>query len=416
MAFVIRDRVQQTGTANATHFNLTGTPTGFQSFSVIGNSNTTYYSATDVAGGWEVGRGTYASGSTSIQRNTVLSSSNGGASVTFSGTVTVFCTYPSSKAVIVNDGNVVSLGSNTDVFTGGQEELTVTNGVQSLYSYTNTAAAISLKFYKSRSNTTFGNVLGTDTLGNVVFYGAMSNVGGVFYPGTVIQSAMDGTPVFDDGGDPPGVTAFPTRISFYNNNGGVVDGSVQQIESLRLSNASVLSIQGLGFYLGSANIAASRASITTDNAGDLILAADPNNLTANSDVITRIDNVERIRTNSEGYTQFTSNLVMPYQGNITSKSTTATLTGAELVTGLLNTTGSSYTVTLPTAANIEAALTWAGNNACIDFFVINTASGTITIGANSNTTLGALTIPTNTSAQFRIRRTGSSAFTVYRLR
>jgi hypothetical protein len=227
---------------------------------------------------------------------------------------------------------------------------------------------------------------------------------------------MDGTPVFDDGGDPPGVTAFPTRISFYNNNGGVVDGSVQQIESLRLSNASVLSIQGLGFYLGSANIAASRASITTDNAGDLILAADPNNLTANSDVITRIDNVERIRTNSEGYTQFTSNLVMPYQGNITSKSTTATLTGAELVTGLLNTTGSSYTVTLPTAANIEAALTWAGNNACIDFFVINTASGTITIGANSNTTLGALTIPTNTSAQFRIRRTGSSAFTVYRLR
>jgi hypothetical protein len=178
MAFVIRDRVQQTGTANATHFNLTGTPTGFQAFSVLGTSNTTYYAATDVTGGWEVGRGTYASATGSIARNTVLSSSNGGALVGFSGTVTVFCTYPSSKSVIVNDSNVVSLGLNTDIFTGTQEELTITNGNQSFYAYTNNAAASNLKFYKSRSNTTFGTVLSTDTLGNISFNGALSNVGG----------------------------------------------------------------------------------------------------------------------------------------------------------------------------------------------------------------------------------------------
>jgi hypothetical protein len=415
MAFAIRDRVQQTGTANATHFNLTGTPTGFQSFSVIGNSNTTYYSATDVAGGWEVGRGTYASATGSIQRNTVLSSSNGGTSVTFSGTVTVFCTYPSSRAVIVNDNNVVGLGSNTDIFNGGQEELTVTNGNQSFYVYSNNAAATSLNFYKSRSNTAFGTVLSTDTLGNAIFNGAFSNVGGRFFDGAYIQCAMDGTPTFDD--DNFYVSAFPTRISFYNRNTSYdTFQDVQLTESLRLSNASVLSIQGTGFFLGRTNTAQSYASITTDSAGDLILAADPNNLYSNSDVVTRIDNIERIRTNTSGYTQFTSNLVMVYQGANVTKSTTATLTGAELVTGILTTTGSSYTVTLPSGANIESALTWAASNVALDFFIINNASGTITINANSNTLIGNSTITTTNSAQLRIRRTNTNTFTVYRLR
>jgi len=415
MAFVIKDRVQQTGTAVGTsRFDLSGTPTGFQSFSIIGNSNTTYYSATDVAGNWEVGLGVYSSGNTSIQRSNILSSSSGGSAVTFSGTVTVFCTYPSSKAVYLDSSNSAVIGSTADIFSG-YPKLTVTNGSTFFYAYSSTAASAQLYFFKSRSNTAYGTVLSTDTLGNIAFTGAMSNASGVFLEGAIIQGSMDGTPVFDDANG--FISSFPAKISFYNRTGGYdTFQDVQLAESMRLSNNSVLSIGGYGFYLGSANIGASRASITADSNGDLILSADPNNLYSNSDVVTRIDNVERIRTDSSGYTQFTSNLVMPYQGNITSKSTTATLTGAELVTGLLNTTGSSYTVTLPTAANIESALTWAGNNACIDWFVINTASGTITIGANSNTFVGATTIATATSAQFRIRRTGSSAFTVYRLR
>jgi hypothetical protein len=128
-----------------------------------------------------------------------------------------------------------------------------------------------------------------------------------------------------------------------------------------------------------------------------------------------IAGTERARIDASGFTQFNSNLVMPYQGAPTSKAAAATLTGAELVTGILNTTGTTYTITLPTGANIEGALTWAGNNVCLDFFVINTASGTITIGANGNTTLGSLTIATGTSAHFRIRRTAANTFTVYRL-
>lgn len=125
--------------------------------------------------------------------------------------------------------------------------------------------------------------------------------------------------------------------------------------------------------------------------------------------------VTRIVIDSSGSTQFLNGNVMPHQGAPTSKAAAATITGAELVTGILNTTGTTYTITLPTGANIEAAQNWWGVNTCLDWFVINTASGTITIAANGNTTLGGLTIATGTSAHFRIRRTATNTFTVYRL-
>jgi hypothetical protein len=418
MAFVIKDRVQQTGTAVGTsRFDLSGNVTGFQSFSVIGNSNTTYYSATDVVGNWEVGLGVYYSGNTSIQRSSgnVLSSSNNGFLVGFPGAVTVFCTYPSAKAVYLDSSNSAVFGSNTDIFTGTQQKLTLTNGVQALYAYSNNAAATSLNFYKSRSNTAYDTVLSTDTLGNIVFNGSMSNFGGVVFAGAYIQGAMDGTPTYDD--DQNHVSAFPTRISFYNRNSGYSGTEdVNLTESMRLSNTSVLSIGGAGFYLGSTNSAASYSALLTNSNGDLILSADPNNSYGSSDVITRVDNIDRIRTDATGITQFTSNLVMVYQGANVTKSTTATLTPAELVTGILTTTGTSYTITLPSGANIESALTWAASNVALDFFIVNTASGNITINANSNTLIGNATIATINSAQLRIRRTATNTFTVYRLR
>ena len=102
MSLVLADRVQQTGTANTTvSFTLSGAVTGFQSFSVIGNGNTTYYSATDSTGNWEVGIGTYSTSGPTLTRTTILSSSNAGSAVTFSGTVNVFVTYPSEEAVVL---------------------------------------------------------------------------------------------------------------------------------------------------------------------------------------------------------------------------------------------------------------------------------------------------------------------------
>jgi hypothetical protein len=113
MALALNDRVQQQGTANTTvSFTLTGSVVGFQSFAVVGNGNTTYYSATDASGNWEVGVGTYSTTGPTLTRTTILSSSNSNTAVTFSGTVNVFVTYPSSKSVNLSEsGNVSSLGT-----------------------------------------------------------------------------------------------------------------------------------------------------------------------------------------------------------------------------------------------------------------------------------------------------------------
>lgn len=115
MALVLKDRVQQTGTANTTvSFTLSGSVTGFQSFSAIGNTNTTYYAATDTAGNWEVGIGTYSTTGPTLTRTTILSSSNSGSAVTFSGTVSVFATYPAGKSVNYEAaGGVIITGTQT---------------------------------------------------------------------------------------------------------------------------------------------------------------------------------------------------------------------------------------------------------------------------------------------------------------
>ena len=108
MALVVYDRVQETATANTTvSFTLAGAVAGFQSFAVVGNTNTTYYSATDASGNWEVGLGTYSTTGPTLTRTTILSSSNSNAAVTFSGTVNVFVTYPASYAITT--ANVATL-------------------------------------------------------------------------------------------------------------------------------------------------------------------------------------------------------------------------------------------------------------------------------------------------------------------
>jgi hypothetical protein len=69
MALALNDRVQQTGTANTTvSFTLSGSVTGFQSFAVVGNGNTTYYASFDGTGNWEVGIGTYSTTGPTLTR------------------------------------------------------------------------------------------------------------------------------------------------------------------------------------------------------------------------------------------------------------------------------------------------------------------------------------------------------------
>jgi len=138
MALVLADRVRETtavvGTGTAT---LLGAVTGYQSFAVVGDANTTYYTisgqGTDE---WEVGIGTYTASGTTLARTTVLSSSNAGSLVSFSaGTKDIFVTYPSERAVWVDGVNVaipnnatvpvVSGGTGASTIAGAQTNLQV---------------------------------------------------------------------------------------------------------------------------------------------------------------------------------------------------------------------------------------------------------------------------------------------------
>jgi len=97
MSLVLADRVRQTTTSTGTGtITLDGSVEGFQSFTAIGNNNTTYYT---IAGGtqWEVGIGTYYAGT--LARTTVISSSTGSKLDLAAGTKDVFVTLPSSVAV-----------------------------------------------------------------------------------------------------------------------------------------------------------------------------------------------------------------------------------------------------------------------------------------------------------------------------
>jgi len=116
MPLVLADRVQETSNSTGTGtITLAGAVSGFNSFSVIGNGNTTYYT---IVGGtqWEVGLGTYTSSGTTLSRDTVLSSSNSNALVDFSaGVKTVFVTYPAGKSLYYDASGNVGIGTSSPI-------------------------------------------------------------------------------------------------------------------------------------------------------------------------------------------------------------------------------------------------------------------------------------------------------------
>ncbi len=136
MPLVLADRVKETTTTTGTGtVTLAGAVTGFQSFSTIGNANTTYYTiAGQGTSEWEVGIGTYTASGTTLSRDTVLASSAGAPTkTTFSaGIKDVFVTYPAERSVYSDGTNIVPDNAAVlGVVSGGtgQASLTANNVV-----------------------------------------------------------------------------------------------------------------------------------------------------------------------------------------------------------------------------------------------------------------------------------------------
>ena len=119
MALKIADRVRETTTTTGTGtINLGGAVTNFETFAAnLSNSDTTYYAIVDNTNGdFEVGLGTFSTGSpNTLARTTPISSSNSNSAVNFgSGTKDVFITTPASKMAFLNaSGSLISSGGTS---------------------------------------------------------------------------------------------------------------------------------------------------------------------------------------------------------------------------------------------------------------------------------------------------------------
>ena len=211
MALVLADRVKETSTTAGTGtLTLNGAATGFQSFAVVGNANTTYYAIVgQTSNEWEIGIGTYTAAGTLLARTTVLSNSAGTqpTALTFSaGPKDVFVTYPAEKSVnydaagllTVND-TLFTLQDNVDTTKQALFDLsgitTATTRTYTLPNLTGTLATIGTLTQTFTGTTTFSGTTVTLSGATVSLTSAAQalNLGSTNTTGVLIMGGTAGT-------------------------------------------------------------------------------------------------------------------------------------------------------------------------------------------------------------------------------
>jgi spermidine/putrescine-binding protein len=101
----------------------------------------------------------------------------------------------------------------------------------------------------------------------------------------------------------------------------------------------------------------------------------------------------------------------------TAKTGAATLTAAELATGIITYTGAAVALTVPLGADLDVAFPSMKVNSSFDFFIINTgATNAATVTANTGCTLvGVAAVAAVTAANWRVRKTADATYVFYRV-
>lgn len=101
----------------------------------------------------------------------------------------------------------------------------------------------------------------------------------------------------------------------------------------------------------------------------------------------------------------------------TAKTAAATLTAAELATGIITYTGAAVALTVPLGSDLDSAFPSMKTNSCFDFYIINIGgTNAATVTANTGCTLvGTAAVAAATSCQWRVRKTAASTYVFYRV-
>lgn len=395
MALVLADRVKETTTTTGTGtVTLLGAATGFQSFAVIGDANTTYYTIAGKTGNeWEVGIGTYTLSGTTLSRDTVLSNSAGTqpTALTFSaGTKDVFVTYPSDKSVNYNASDLLNvsdaaftLQDNLDATKQAQFQLsgltTATTFTYTLPALTGSLATIGTLTQTFSGVTTFSNNVtfsGNNTLnfGSSVTSGVIT-IGGATGTGNIVLGRSTGNQTTNI--QIGATTSGSTKTINIGTSGLSGSTTTISIGSAVSGATSTVAASGVWSYSSYANIKALFEAAT-------ITASAPA-ATTNFDVITQA--VQYYTTNAS------ANFTLNIRGDGTTSLNTILAVGQSCTLALLVTNGT--TAYYPTAYQVDGTSVtpkWqtgtaptAGNASALDVYVITvikTASATFTVLAS----------------------------------
>ena len=110
-------------------------------------------------------------------------------------------------------------------------------------------------------------------------------------------------------------------------------------------------------------------------------------------------------------------VILGTQSAPVAKTAAATLTAAELATGLITYTGAAVALTMPLGTDLDAAFGSMKVNSSFDFFIINTgATNAATVTANTGVTLvGTAAVSAATSCKWRVRKTADATYVAYRI-
>jgi sugar lactone lactonase YvrE len=118
---------------------------------------------------------------------------------------------------------------------------------------------------------------------------------------------------------------------------------------------------------------------------------------------------ERFRITSDGVQCYNQSAPATYASGVT-------LTAANLKTGIVQYSGGTATLTLPTGSGVESGFTGIYTNMTFDWSVINTGSGICTVGSGiGHTVTGSAIVSSGASGRFATRRTAANVFVSYRL-